>query len=305
MAEGKGTGIANTIINGLGTLWDIGTGAYQIANNERDFEYQKQIDAFNQDMASKNYQLAVDQMNWQQQAQQTAWSREDNAIRRRVADLEAAGMSKWLAAGQAAQAGGVTASNVTSGANLINSGARLKDVNLKNAVDSFLAGAERQAGISLTQKQEELLQANIDNVEQDTINKSVGVDKVKAEIDQINNDVQKTIEQLELQKQQFEEQKKLWETERNKNSAQAVEAKNNALRVKTEAAQNVQKLKTYKTYYKMAIEEHEEKIKNSKSERRNRTANTIRQYARDVNNIIHSWVPFGKKSDPIGFQFFD
>lgn len=302
MAGNKGAGIANTIINGLSTLWDIGTGAYQMANNEREFKYQQELDAWNKDMATKNYQLAMDQMNWQQQAQETAWSREDDAIRRRVADLESAGMSKWLAAGQGAQAGGITASNVTSGANLINSGARLKDVNLKNAVDSFLTGAERQAGISLTKKQEELLQANIDNVNQDTINKSVGVDKIKAEIDQINNDVQKTIEQLELQKQQFEEQKKLWESEKNKNSAQAVEAKNNALRAKTEAAKNVQNLKTYKTFYQMEIDKHDQLMKNYKIQNATGIVNAVGTQIKNINEVIQSWVPFGKMTKSIGFR---
>lgn len=294
--------VANAVINGLSAASDIAGNIYGIVNNEREFEYQKEIDAFNQDMAQKNYQLAVDQMNWQQQAQQTAWSREDNAIRRRVADLESAGMSKWLAAGQAAQAGGVTASNVASGANLINSGAKLKDVNLKNAVDSFLTGAERQSDISRTQAEADLIDANIENVKQDTINKSEGVNKVVAETEYIAQQTENALQELNLAQQRFEEEKKLWESQRNKNTAEAKVAKQEMLKTRAEAEIKLKEYKAFNTYFKMAQEKHAEEIKNSKNERRNRTANTIRASVRDVSNVLSQWLPFGgKKSNPIGF----
>ena len=42
-------------------------------------------------------------LNWQKEAQKITWQREDNATRRRVADLKAAGLNPVLAAGSAAQ----------------------------------------------------------------------------------------------------------------------------------------------------------------------------------------------------------
>lgn len=41
-------------------------------------------------------------LDWQKQAQETTWQREDTAVQRRAKDLEAAGLSKTLAAGSAA-----------------------------------------------------------------------------------------------------------------------------------------------------------------------------------------------------------
>jgi len=54
-----------------------------------------------------NYTQQKHNLEWQQKAQRITWAREDNAVRRRAADLAAAGMSKTLAAGQAAQTGPV------------------------------------------------------------------------------------------------------------------------------------------------------------------------------------------------------
>ena len=56
--------------------------------------------------SSKNYKAQKEALEWQKYAQRTTWEREDNAVRRRVADLRSAGLSPVLAAGQGAQASG-------------------------------------------------------------------------------------------------------------------------------------------------------------------------------------------------------
>ena len=202
--------ILNGVETGIGLTGGLVTDIYNIINNEQQkelqkeqYEYQKELDAFNKDMAQKNYQMAVDQMNWQQQAQQTAWSREDNAIQRRVADLTAAGLNKYLAAGQGASSSGVTASNVSGVANQINSGAKVSPISF-NKTDSFLAGVQRANDISLTQKQVELLDSQIDNVNADTSNKFTYNGKMIAETEAIYKRIYNESEELLLKKQEFE-----------------------------------------------------------------------------------------------------
>lgn len=60
----------------------------------------------------KNYKLQKEQFEYQKSLQQTMFQREDNATQRRAADLQAAGLSKTLAAGNAAQAGPVVKTDV-------------------------------------------------------------------------------------------------------------------------------------------------------------------------------------------------
>jgi len=55
----------------------------------------------------RSYTAAKHNLEWQQKVQRTEWARQDNAVQRRARDLQAAGMSKTLAAGNAAQSGAV------------------------------------------------------------------------------------------------------------------------------------------------------------------------------------------------------
>lgn len=56
-------------------------------------------------ISKENLALQRENLDYQKQLQQTIFNREDNAVQRRAADLEAAGLSKTLAAGSAAGAG--------------------------------------------------------------------------------------------------------------------------------------------------------------------------------------------------------
>lgn len=53
-----------------------------------------------------NYYLEKDNYDWQKEVQETTWDREDDAYQRKAADMEAAGLSKTLAAGGAGNPSG-------------------------------------------------------------------------------------------------------------------------------------------------------------------------------------------------------
>lgn len=89
-----------------------------------------------------NYQEQSEQQDYERALQQTIFAREDTAVQRRAADLEAAGLSRTLAAGSAAQAGAVVksqppqfqADNARAGAQLAMQVAQTKaEIDLKRA----------------------------------------------------------------------------------------------------------------------------------------------------------------------------
>lgn len=88
---------AGSLISSIGGLQNA-----HVANS-----IERQNLAFQQQAHGQNYQHTLDQFAYQKALQQQIFSREDNSIRRRVADLKAAGLSPVLAAGQGARAGAV------------------------------------------------------------------------------------------------------------------------------------------------------------------------------------------------------
>lgn len=114
------------ILSGLGAAVDIGTNLwktkYNYDMNQRDFDYQKSL-------------------------QEQIFQREDTAVQRRMADLQAAGLNPNLAAGSAAGAGSVVSRSSTN------------DLNPGSVLDSIMAANQ----IKQQAKQSQLLDKEIES----------------------------------------------------------------------------------------------------------------------------------------------
>ncbi len=137
--------LVNGILGGTqtGMNYDINQKNYQLA--KENYEFQK--DSFNKnyelqkDSYNKTFGLQKDAFNFQKESylknfeyqknlQQQIFGREDNAIQRRVSDLQKAGLSKTLAAGDGAGAGSVVS---TSGSNASFSGSPFNGSSFKGS----------------------------------------------------------------------------------------------------------------------------------------------------------------------------
>lgn len=103
----------------IGAIGSIGLGAWQTAQN-----YETTQNNFN--LQNQNYQLQKDAFQFQKDSylqnfeyqkylQNQIFAREDNSVQRRVADLQSAGLSKTLAAGDGAGAGSVVSTSPFAG----------------------------------------------------------------------------------------------------------------------------------------------------------------------------------------------
>lgn len=103
----------------IGAIGSVGLGAWQTAQNynttqqnfnlqNQNYQLQKDAFQFQKDSYLKNFE-------YQKSLQNQIFNREDNAVQRRVQDLQAAGLSKTLAAGDGAGAGSVVSTSPFSG----------------------------------------------------------------------------------------------------------------------------------------------------------------------------------------------
>lgn len=110
--------------------------------------------------SKKQYKLAKQQLAWQQEAQKTVWEREDNAVQRRAADLEAAGMNRLLAAGSGAASSAPIHPDVPQAPDYSHIGDPLLV-----AAQTKMSLAKQRADISQTEAQTRLVEGQLQTVE--------------------------------------------------------------------------------------------------------------------------------------------
>lgn len=108
-----------------------------------------------------NYFEQKNQNAYQKQAQNITWQREDNAIQRRAADLEAAGLSKTLAAGSAAQTSTPIKPDTPQMSDIVGSGV--------NKAAAVLDMIQQKANIAKTEAENRAIQLQMDKTRSETI----------------------------------------------------------------------------------------------------------------------------------------
>lgn len=125
----------------FGGVAGLGLGIADAINQYRTNEWQKGFAEKQFNQQQENWQTAFD---YQKDLNKQVFDREDTAVQRRVKDLEAAGMSKWLAAGQGASSTPVSTSN----GNVGGQSANLQGLDLKGSIMAGINVAQQVQGIS-------------------------------------------------------------------------------------------------------------------------------------------------------------
>lgn len=179
-STGGNFGLIGGTLTGLADLANSISG---MVANSKNYKLSKEAFEFNKNMANWNKDFSERQFQYSKDLQQQIFGREDNAVQRRVADLEGAGFNKLLSLGQAANAGSPVAAG-GSGVQSNVSPARMDNpVNLKvkdslEAMNLCWNAMKMKQDIAQSKTQEDKIRSDIKvNDSQANLNNSVAKNK--------------------------------------------------------------------------------------------------------------------------------
>lgn len=167
----------------MGAISDGIVGGLNYKNQKEVLEEQKRQNAWANEFAERTYQEQFEFAKKQYEEQKL---REDNAVQRKVADLEKAGFNKLMAAGQGANAGAGVGTVSGGGGGSGNFTAPQIELGIQQSIDSIYNALKMNADISMSDMQKKL-------IEQEIISKQISSD---LDIANTKNIDAKTKEQL-------------------------------------------------------------------------------------------------------------
>lgn len=175
----------------IGTVGGLIEGAINLYHQKQAFEKQHQLNReifdFNKAQADRTYE-------WNKYVQEGTWAREDNAVQRKVADLEAAGLNKLGATNEGAQAGQVVAQAGHSQGGLQEGQAPSFNSGIQESMSNLYNAIKMKQDISQSKAQELLIFQDILKRQQDTALTKEEIEKVRQEWKIMEHNLNKSLE---------------------------------------------------------------------------------------------------------------